>query len=84
MILRYKIQFLKNFVNKSIAATLNQVFEYATENKYEWVLTLDQSSVCPDGLIVKYKGYIDYENVGIISPVTAPPHLVRTAQNGAV
>lgn len=50
-----EIVVIQNKMNLGIAKALNQMFEYAKENGYEWVLTLDQDSVCPDNLIKSYR-----------------------------
>ncbi|MCL2819435.1 MAG: glycosyltransferase family 2 protein [Oscillospiraceae bacterium] len=44
---------IKNEKNLGIAAALNQLIKYADENDYKWVLTLDQDSICEDGLVEK-------------------------------
>ncbi|SFG04014.1 rhamnosyltransferase [Lachnospiraceae bacterium C7] len=60
----------KNGDNLGIARALNQMFEYAKANGYEWVLTLDQDSVVPDNIISEYKKYTDkLENIGSLSPL---------------
>ena len=45
------ITIIKNGKNEGIAKALNQMFEFAIEQQYEYVLTLDQDSVCPDNII---------------------------------
>ena len=69
-----KIEFIENGENLGIARALNQMFEYAEEKAYDWVLTLDQDSVCPANLMEEYRKYIDQiehkdlKDVGVISP----------------
>ena len=48
------ITIIKNGKNEGIAKALNQMFEFAIEQQYEYVLTLDQDSVCPDNIIEEY------------------------------
>lgn len=62
------VEIIENNENLGIARALNQMFEYAEEYAYDWVLTLDQDSVCPSKLIEEYKKYIDLRDVGVISP----------------
>lgn len=62
------VEIIENGENLGIARALNQMFEYAEEYVYDWVLTLDQDSVCPSNLIEEYKKYTDLQNVGILTP----------------
>lgn len=59
---------IKNNSNKGIAAALNQAIHICEERKYDWVLTLDQDSVCPLNIVEEYSKYIDIDNIGIICP----------------
>ena len=52
------ITIIKNGKNEGIAKALNQMFEFAIEQQYEYVLTLDQDSVCPDNIIEEYLSLI--------------------------
>lgn len=58
---------IRNTKNVGIARALNQIAQYATEKGAAWVLTLDQDSVIPDGLIGEYLNYTNLPNVGIIA-----------------
>lgn len=62
------ILIIKNSKNQGIAYALNQIMTYAKENKYEWVLTLDQDSVVADNLISEYSKYTNDKQIGIINP----------------
>lgn len=55
------IEIKKNNKNLGIANALNQILEYATKNKYQWFITLDQDSVCNNQLIEKYINNISLE-----------------------
>ena len=58
-----------NDKNLGVAAALNQLVNYADENKYEWILTLDQDSVCSENLVDKLLSSSEmYNNVAMISP----------------
>lgn len=59
---------IKNDINVGLAKALNQAMQCALEHKYEWVLTLDQDSVCEKGLVEALARHIDKEKVGIIAP----------------
>lgn len=57
---------LKSSQNKGIAWALNRLCERATLNNYRWILTLDQDSVCPEGMIGAYCKYLD--NADMLCP----------------
>lgn len=55
-------------INAGIAAALNGICKYARANGYDWVLTLDQDSVCPEGLVEAYAPYTGDESIGMLCP----------------
>jgi len=63
-----KIKIIRNFSNVGIAKALNQMCETASLEKYEWILTLDQDSVCPSNLIESFLRYTVYKNIGVVCP----------------
>ncbi|MCR5767408.1 MAG: glycosyltransferase family 2 protein [Lachnospiraceae bacterium] len=62
-----KITIIHNFENKGIATALNQAMTWASHQNYSWVLTLDQDSVCSPKLMQRYREYIHFDHVGIIT-----------------
>ena len=62
-----KICILRNLKNAGIAKALNQLCEYAEKNGYNWILTLDQDTCCPEKLICEFLKY-KADDVSIISP----------------
>lgn len=66
--MKKKIEHFKNIYiialgeNKGIAFALNVLCDYAYNNKYEWILTLDQDSVVETDIISKYDKYKGYSN----------------------
>lgn len=62
------VNILANKENVGIAKALNQLCEAADEDHYQWILTLDQDTVCPENLIEELSRYIDREDAGIICP----------------
>jgi len=44
---------IRNDTNLGIAKALNQLMDFADKNDYEWVLTLDQDSICEEDLVEK-------------------------------
>lgn len=64
------ISLIANDHNEGIAKALNQLCVIAKKNKYEWILTLDQDSVCPLDYIFNLEKYVNVvPKVGIVSPV---------------
>lgn len=63
------IIFLSNQTNQGIAKALNQSLDYAIENKYKYLLTLDQDSISKNRMVHELKKGFRYDNnVGIVSP----------------
>lgn len=48
-----------NKSNLGIARALNQGVEYAKINNFDWILTLDQDSICDNNLIAEFEDSID-------------------------
>ncbi len=63
------INVIRNDSNMGIAYALNQIMQYGVNQKAEWVLTLDQDSVCPSDLIELYMPYTRLKDAAILSPV---------------
>lgn len=61
------IDLIENGINLGIAAALKIIMQYANEHKFKWVLSLDQDSVCNKDLIMIYKKYISYPDIGILT-----------------
>ncbi len=69
-----KLKLIKNRKNNGIAYALNQIFELAELENMEWVLTLDQDSICPQGMVDCFSGYIN-KQTGIIAPLFKDPKI---------
>lgn len=54
--------------NRGLAYALNRIMEQAQKDGYDWVLTMDQDSVLPEGMIEDFKQYMCNEQVAIICP----------------
>lgn len=55
--------------NEGIAKALNRAFEKAEADGCDWLITFDQDSVAPDGLVERLKADIaGMENIGQIGP----------------
>lgn len=67
--LRKKIYLYKDRENKGIARALNSGMEYAKENGYRWVLSLDQDSIFPcEGIEKYFLSLKDNKEVAIVTP----------------
>lgn len=62
-----KCYLINNDSNLGIATALNQLVNYAYKQGCDWVLTLDQDSVCKPNLLNYYKEYINAEKVAMMS-----------------
>jgi len=58
-----RIVWIQNDKNYGIAYALNLIFERAQKSGYEWVLTLDQDTVIPRGLLKAYQEKFNDRNV---------------------
>jgi rhamnosyltransferase len=65
--LKFNIELILNEKNIGIAAALNQALNYANKNNFDWILTLDQDSVCADNMIEEMKNYYKKGNNGKIA-----------------
>lgn len=63
-----KLILIENENNIGIAGGLNKIFECAEKRKYEYVLTLDQDSFCPENLVEQLLKKVA-EGVGIVCPL---------------
>lgn len=56
-----------NGSNLGIATALKEIMDYAIAQEYDWVLTLDQDSVCQPDLIKTYLKYCEFDKTGILT-----------------
>lgn len=61
------IVFISSSKNQGIAYALKEIMQYAIENHFDWVLSLDQDSVCQPGLVEEYKKYINLPSAGMLT-----------------
>lgn len=57
------VEIIYNHANLGIAKALNQIVVFAEQKGAEWVLTLDQDSVCGKNLIDEYNRFTALQNV---------------------
>lgn len=64
-----KVVYISEEKNKGIAYALNQIMETAKKDGYDWVITMDQDSLIPDGMVTGFENSMKrHNNVGIICP----------------
>lgn len=67
-----KISIIEKEKNEGIAQALNDLLSLASESNYQWIITLDQDSICEKNLINKYlysfNKYKDKSHIGIVGP----------------
>ncbi len=64
-----KVEYINNGCNKGIANALNQIVRISSTEGYEWVLTLDQDSICPRDMVLSYLRYIKTPRLAMIAPL---------------
>ncbi len=63
------VVYMTEHQNKGIAYALNMIMQHAKKDGYQWVVTMDQDSLLPEGLIEDYKIHLhDDPNVAILCP----------------
>lgn len=72
-----KIHLVHNDSNKGIAYALNIICSEAEKRHYEWVVTLDQDSVCPSNLVNQFSKHISTSNIALISPFIQDRNMSR-------
>lgn len=63
-----RVTIIRNGENKGIAYALNRILDVANDGGYDWVLTLDQDTICDSEMISVYSRFIHMKNLGIVSP----------------
>lgn len=64
-----RVVYITEHKNLGIAYALNRIMEAARTDGYGWVVTMDQDSIIPPGMINEYEKAIrDNEDLGIVCP----------------
>ena len=69
-----------NETNRGVSAALKQAMHYGMEHGYDWVLTLDQDSVCRNGLIKAYQKFGGLDHAGILTCIVDDRNYQKTDQ----
>ena len=61
---------IKSEKNLGIATALNRLMQWGYEKDYDWMLSLDQDSICEKNFVARMKPYLTVEqNLGVVAPV---------------
>lgn len=63
-----KIVYINENKNKGVAYALNSIMNMAKNDGFKWVLTMDQDSILPNGMIKDFTRHFDNNEIGIICP----------------
>lgn len=76
-----RIVLLESSENNGIAYALNRIMEFAKDKKFEWVLTLDHDTICPNNIMNVYRSYLEYKKIGMICPNVIDKNIVKNHWN---
>ena len=62
------VELIKSPVNIGLSSALQLLYEKSKNNGAEWILTLDQDTICPSNLVSTLSAHCS-DNVGIVSPL---------------
>ena len=64
-----KIMIKRLYINQGIAKALNELCSMAIVNGYDWILTLDQDTICPQNIIEEYTKYLNLEKAAMLTSI---------------
>ena len=76
------VLFLQAGKNLGMAGALNRLLNWGKQNGYEWMISLDQDSVCPNDYVEKMFPFLSAaEKAGIVGPVIIDRHIGIVGHN---
>ena len=78
------IYLIKGEKNNGIAFALNRIVEKACEMGYEWLITLDHDSICPDNLVSEYEKYLDIPHTAALCPQILDKETVNSKYSSSI
>lgn len=72
---------LGNGENYGISFALNRIMEFAKSKGADWVITLDQDSICAPNMVEEYEKKINQSDVAIICPHIIDKNRLYTLEN---
>lgn len=61
------VELIRSDENRGIATGLARIMEHAEKHGYDWVLSIDQDSVCRPELVAEYRKYVNLPDVGMLT-----------------
>lgn len=58
---------IRSDTNEGIATALNKILKFAQNHHFDWFITLDQDSVCKEGLVAEYSKYTELPVAGVLT-----------------
>lgn len=74
------LDLVTNKENVGIAKALNQIMRKAADEKYQWVFTLDDDSVCDSGIIDRLVDFTEIEDIAIVCAATVDDKMEKLYQ----
>lgn len=74
---RNRITILQSPKNNGIGYALNRIFEFAKQNHFSWVLTLDHDTICPPNILEEYSKHLSIPKLGILCPRVVDNDIVK-------
>lgn len=62
------VTYITEHRNLGIAYALNRMMERAEQDGFQWLVTMDQDSILPEGMVTAYRTHIHDSDVAIICP----------------
>lgn len=62
------VEYIQSNENKGIAFALEHLLNLADEKNFEWILTMDQDSICSENMIHEYESSMSIEEDALICP----------------
>lgn len=72
-----RVKIVKNKRNMGIAKALNQIFEVAKKEHYNFVITLDHDTICPTNMVDSYISVLKKTKAGLICPNVVDQEIVN-------
>ena len=74
--------FIRSDSNIGIAGALNRLIKWGEDREYDWMISLDQDSVCPAEYVKEMQGYLHIEDgIGIAAPVIVDKNIGVVGHN---
>lgn len=62
------VMLIHNEKNAGVAKALNQVIEHLGNLDFDWILTLDQDTVCSNNIVDRLTSHINFNKIAVVCP----------------